>query len=146
MRYHSGMNIVVDTGILISALLGSEGASREVIRRCLQGYYYPAMWVALFAEYEAVLGRDTLFDQCPVSPKERRELFEAFMSVARWTDIYYGWRPNLRDEGDNHLVELAVASGALFIVTNNIRDFDKPELKFPNLTVLRPADLLRRGP
>jgi hypothetical protein len=30
------------------------------------------------------------------------------------------WRPNLRDEGDNHLVELAIAGGAEAIVTYNV--------------------------
>jgi hypothetical protein len=36
-------------------------------------------------------------------------LLEIFFSVCEWTRIYCGWRPNLPDEGDNHLVELAVA-------------------------------------
>jgi len=37
--------------------------------------------------------------------------------------IYFLWRPNLRDEADNHLVELAVAGGAQAVVTRNKRDF-----------------------
>jgi hypothetical protein len=24
--------------------------------------------------------------------------------VSKWINIYYCWRPNLRDEGDNHVV------------------------------------------
>ncbi len=30
--------------------------------------------------------------------------------------VYYGWRPNLPDEGDNHLIELALAGSAQAIV------------------------------
>jgi hypothetical protein len=26
-------------------------------------------------------------------------------------EVYYRWRPNLPDEGDNHVLELAVAAG-----------------------------------
>jgi predicted nucleic acid-binding protein len=48
------------------------------------------------------------------------------------------WRPNLRDEGDNHIVELAVAGGAGMIVTNNVADFRNAELKFPGIEILRP--------
>ncbi|MFN9650806.1 MAG: PIN domain-containing protein, partial [Pseudanabaena sp.] len=35
--------IVIDTSVLISALIGSTGASRELIRLCLQGEYQPLM-------------------------------------------------------------------------------------------------------
>ena len=58
--------------------------------------------------------------------------------------IYFLWRPNLRDESDNHLVELAVAGGAQAVVTRNKRDFRAAELKFENLAVLTPAECLRR--
>lgn len=52
------------------------------------------------------------------------------ISVSKWNDIYYLWRPNLKDEGDNHLVELAVASNSKYIITNNKKDFLNCELKF----------------
>jgi hypothetical protein len=54
-------------------------------------------------------------------------LLEAFPSVCEWLDVYFGWRPNLSDEGDNHLIELAVAGGAGWIVTNNLADFERAE-------------------
>ena len=55
--------------------------------------------------------------------------------------VYYLWRPNLPDEGDNHLIELAVAGGAEAIVTFNLRDFQRTELYFPDIAVLTPAQL-----
>ena len=46
-------------------------------------------------------------------------------------------------EGDNHLVELAVAGGAKAIVTRNIRDLSRMELRFPTLMLLTPEAFLR---
>jgi hypothetical protein len=39
-------------------------------------------------------------------------LFAGFLSVCHWCEIYYLWRPNLADEADNHVLELAVAAAA----------------------------------
>lgn len=55
--------------------------------------------------------------------------------------MYFGWRPNLPDEGDNHLIELAVAGNAGFIV--NLRDLARAELQFPGLRALDPAAFIR---
>jgi predicted nucleic acid-binding protein len=89
------------------------------------------------------MGRDGLLLKSPLSSSERRRFFEAFLSVCEWVHVYYLWRPNLRDEGDNHIVELAVAGGACAIVTNNIADFRGSDLRFPNLRVMTPRELLK---
>lgn len=143
MRYHPAVRVVVDTNVFVSALIRSEGASREVIRRCLKTRLEPLMGAALFAEYEALLGRETLFERSSVDRAQREVVLNAFLSVCRWTRIYYRWRPNLRDEADNHLVELAVAGSAAAIVTKNTRDFRRTELQFPDVRVLKPEELLK---
>ena len=65
----------------------------------------------------------------------RDALFEALLKVSEWTPIYFLWRPNLPDEGDNHVLELAVAGGARAIITGNIRDFARGEIAFPGVKV-----------
>ncbi|HVV45410.1 MAG TPA: PIN domain-containing protein [Bryobacteraceae bacterium] len=96
---------------------------------------------ALFHEYEDVLGRNAMFRQSPLSTNERVRFFEAFLSMCEWIQVYYLWRPNLRDEGANHLIELAVAGGADWIVTNNVRDFREGELRFTSIKVVAPGQL-----
>ena len=57
--------------------------------------------------------------------------------------IHYLWRPNLKDEGDNFLIELAVAGNAESIITNNLKDLRNAELQFDGLRVLAPEDYFR---
>jgi predicted nucleic acid-binding protein len=135
--------IAVDTDVLVAAMLGS-GAANRLVAAVLEGRFEPLMGPALYAEHEEVLGRRPLFARCRLSAVERDELFDIYLAHCRWTRIYFLWRPNLSDESDNHLVELAVAGRAQAIVTRNRRDFRSAELKFENLAVLTPAECLRR--
>jgi uncharacterized protein len=133
---------VVDTNVITGALLGRAGYNRGVIRACFEGRLKPLIGQTLFLEYEDVLSRSGLYRSSPLSQQEREELLAAFLSVCEWVQVYYGWRPNLPDEADNHLVELAVAGAASMIVTNNVRDFRPAELRFPGLRVVTPRELL----
>ena len=139
------MTIVVDTNVFVGACLGT-GASNRLVEACLAQRFRPLIGAALLAEYEDVLGRSQLFAKSRLSPAERTELLDIFLATCRWTRIYFGWRPNLRDEGDNHLVELAVAGGASHIVTLNLRDLKSMELRFPGLAVVTPTQLLAKEP
>ena len=52
------------------------------------------------------------------------------------------WRPNLPDEADNHLEELAVAGGTDFIVTRDLRHLRNMQLRFPQLDIAALATFL----
>jgi putative PIN family toxin of toxin-antitoxin system len=138
--------VVIDTNVFAGALLGSTGYNRRVIRACLSRRLKPLMGQALFLEYEDVLSRSAIFRTSPLSRQERQELFAAFLSVCEWVQIYFSWRPNLPDEADNHIVELAVAGGAAMTVTNNLRDFQGADLRFPDLRMVAPRELVKELP
>jgi putative PIN family toxin of toxin-antitoxin system len=136
------MRVVIDTNVFLGACLGT-GAARYVVAACLEGRCVPLMGNALFSEYEDVMARAALFKKCRLNIVEREELFDVFLSVCEWTRIYYSWRPNLPDEADNHLIELAVAGSADFIVTNNLRHLQHMQLRFPQLRILGPEEFLK---
>lgn len=101
---------------------------------------------ALLAEYEDVLSRSDLFVSAVLSAKERQELFDGYLNRCRWVEVFYAWRPSLPDEADNHLIELGVAARADAIITRNLRDVSRGELKFPALRVITPEQCLEVFP
>ncbi len=135
--------VVVDTSVFVAALLGPSGASRSILRACLDGRLSPLMGTALFAEYESLLSREAFFRDCRLDRGQREAVLDAFLGRCSWTVIYFSWRPNLRDETDNHLIELAVAGAARAIVTKNTRDFRSAELQFPGLRIMQPEELVK---
>ncbi len=139
------MNVVIDTNIWISALISQDGASREIIRLVLLGKISPQISSALFLEYEAVMKREPIQKQCFLKVPEQEELFQAFLSTCIYNEIFYLWRPNLKDVDDDFLVELAVASNSEVIITENIKDLKSNELHFDFEALTAKEFLQRRG-
>ena len=138
--------VLLDTNVLVAALLRGGGSARAALRACLNDHCQPVLGPALLAEYEDVLARSELFADSVLSAKERNEVFDGFLNRCRWVEVFYAWRPNLPDEADNHLIELGVAAQADAIVTRNLRDVSRGELKFPSLRILTPEQCLEVFP
>ena len=132
--------IVIDTNVFVAGLRSAGGASRTVLRRALEGSLLPLFGNALWMEYQDLLDRPVWGEA--TTADERLQVLAALALQGRWVTVYYGWRPNLPDEGDNHLIELALAGGALAIVTHNLRDLRGGDLRLGNLRVLTPAQCL----
>ena len=135
--------LVIDTSVLISALIGKQGASREILRQVLQKKHKPLISNTLFSEYQDVSQREAILERSPLTTEEIQVLLNALYNVSDWIQIYYLWRPNLIDEGDNFLIELALAGNANGIITHNIKDFRNAELHFPNIRIITPEDFLK---
>jgi len=58
-----------------------------------------------------------------LSDEEIEELLDYLCLTSEHQRIHYLWRPCLPDPNDDHLLELAVASGTSLIVTHNTKDF-----------------------
>lgn len=77
--------------------------------------------VPLVLEYEDVLFRPGIDIQLP--PGAIADVLDYHCLVARHHEIFFMWRPYLRDAGDDMVLELAVKAGCRFVVTYNVRDF-----------------------
>ena len=131
--------VVIDTKVFVAGLRSGGGASRQALRHALERIFLPLFSNAPWLEYEDVMGRPIWTKE--TSPEDRRQVLAALAAAERWIKIYYGWRPNLRDAGDDYLVELAVAGGARAVVSHNIR---RGELHWPGLMVLTPSECLEK--
>ncbi len=137
------IRVVVDTNVLVAGLIGKKGPNREILRLCLTGVLQPYVGNALYLEYLDLLNRDHIQALCNQTSVSLMEFLDGFASACIAVDARYLWRPNLKDEADNHIIELAIASRATYIVTNNVSDFSNAELKRIGYEVVTPEQLLR---
>lgn len=137
------MRVVVDTNVFVGACIG-RGASSQVVEACLQNRLSPYISPSLLFEYRDVIARPQLFRRARLDYEERALLLRAFVSCCTWQEIHFTWRPNLPDEADNHVMELAIAANATMLVTLNVRDFTRQELNFRHIKIVRPKQLIER--
>jgi predicted nucleic acid-binding protein len=91
----------------------------------------------LVVEYEAVLIRHL---HGGLRPNDVEAFVDYLCHIARRQDIFFLWRPFLKDPDDDMLVEVAVAGQCRGIVTHNIRDFAGVEKL--GLRAFTPAEFL----
>ena len=110
---------------LYAGLYSSSGASFQVMRAIMQRRVQPVMSVALLFEYEDVLKRSST--KLGLTCAEIDAFLDAFCALCSLHKIHYLWRPFLADPKDDHVLELAVASGVKAITTFNRNDFKGAE-------------------
>lgn len=132
--------IVLDTNVLIAGLRSPRGASYALLRQLGTDSFRVSISVPLVLEYEAVAKEHSR--EIGLTHAEIDDVVDFICSVADHRQIYYLWRPFLRDPKDDMVLELAVESAAEYIVTHNLRDFQGVE-KF-GIEALSPGVFLKR--
>jgi uncharacterized protein len=133
---------VLDTCVLVSALRSRSGASNQVLRLVLLGNLRAACHYKLLYEYRDVLFRMLERGELVYSQHQIERVLAALVDATEEVDVRYLWRPNLPDEGDNFVFEAAFAASPATIVTHNVRDFQRPEIKWPGVFVKTPQQVL----
>jgi putative PIN family toxin of toxin-antitoxin system len=131
--------IVIDTNVFISALRSSRGASHKLLLLFGSDKFEINISVPLILEYEDVAKRQR--DHIVLTENEIDDIIDYICTLSNHRNVYYLWRPFLKDSKDDMVLELAVASSCDFIVTYNKRDFQGAE-QF-RLQVLNPKEFLQ---
>ncbi len=113
--------IIMDTNILFSGLYSSTGASYQILRLLNAKKIKPVISTTLLFEYEDVLKREQTV--LKLSHKQVDIVLDNICALSKFQEIYFLWRPYLKDPKDDHVLEVAVASKTKTIVTHNIKDF-----------------------
>jgi putative PIN family toxin of toxin-antitoxin system len=113
--------IVIDTNVLVSGMRSRNGASYRLLELVGANHFQINLSVPLVFEYE-----DALYRQLPnlsVTKSAVDAIIDYFCLVGRKHQIYFLWRPLLRDPKDDMILELAVKSECEYIITHNTKDF-----------------------
>jgi putative PIN family toxin of toxin-antitoxin system len=113
--------IVLDTNVLIAASRSKLGASAQLLSLIGKRQFEICVSVPLILEYEAVFLREV--EPASEDWRIRMDILDYVCAVAVQQEIFFLWRPSLRDPKDEMVLETAVAGGCSTIITYNKRDF-----------------------
>lgn len=131
-------SIVLDTNVLVAGLRSRLGASARLLTLVGRGLVEINVSVPVMLEYEAVLKRPRVVPA--FIARDIEALLDGLCALARRRQIFYLWRPQLSDAGDDAILELAVAAEHAPIVTYNGADFRQAASL--GVRVLTPRELL----
>jgi len=137
------VKVVLDTDVLVAAMRSPTGASAAILRAAQQGRTTLLVSVALALEYEAVCSQPEHRLASGLSEREVDVFVTAFLALAEPVETHFLWRPQLRDAGDEMVLEAAVNGRADALVTFNVRDFGGVPSQF-GIEVLLPREAIRR--
>ena len=103
------------------------------------------MHFKLLAEYYDVLTRPDIISDLIYTHEEIEKFLIGLVNVAEEVNPRYLWRPNLKDEKDNFLIEIAVTFQPCTIITHNIKDLLQGELLFPSIYVKQPQEVIKES-
>jgi putative PIN family toxin of toxin-antitoxin system len=131
------LKLVIDTNVVISALLKPESNPALIMSLILRGDCRLCVTEKIFAEYEEVLGRGKFkkLNQASV-----REFLSTLKSRALWVVPKVIIDDVAKDPADNAFLECALESKADFLITGNIAHF--PEKKFHRTSIVIPGEFV----
>lgn len=127
------MKIVLDTNVVVSGLLQSQGNPAQVLTLALAGAVQVCHDERILTEYAEVLARPRFkFD-----PKRVREVLSKLETDGLPVDASEQPDLNLPDPDDEPFLAVALAASADFLVTGNLADY--PPGKRRGCEVISPA-------
>ena len=94
-------------------------------------------------EYEAICSESEHRTAAGLNAEEVQLFIDAVVAMAEPVQTHFLWRPQLRDSGDEMVLETAINGQADALVTFNLRDFKTVPQRF-GIEVLLPRDFVKR--
>ena len=134
------VQVVLDTNVLVAGLRSRQGASYRLLSLVgANSRFEINLSVPLVLEYESVLKRHGTVPALTADDVDG--ILDYLCTEGHHREIYFLWRPFLRDPKDDMVLEVAVEACCEFIVTQNLRDFGDIE-RF-GVRAVTPRDFLR---
>lgn len=114
---------MIDTNVFITALMSNQGASFKLLSLIDKNLFEFAISVPLILEYEDVAMRN-LGVKINLEVQAIEDIINYLCLIGQKYDVFYLWRPFLKDPHDDLVLELAVRSESTYILTYNLKDFE----------------------
>ena len=137
------MRLVLDTDVVVAAMRSPGGASAAILRSIRGGHATLLLSVPLAMEYEAVCQHAEHRLAAKLSQRQVDIFVTAVIAMAEPVETHFLWRPQLRDPGDEMVLEAAVNGRADALVTFNIRDYGEAPGRF-GVELLLPREAITR--
>lgn len=134
---------MLDTDVVVAAMRSPRGGSAELLRRIDAGEAVMLLTVALALEHEAICTLAEHRLASGLSASEAGIYVDGLIGLSEPVKAFFRWRPQLRDPGDELVLEAAVNGRADAIVTFNESHLREARRIF-GIDVIRPAEVLRR--
>jgi putative PIN family toxin of toxin-antitoxin system len=134
------LQIVIDTNVLVAALRSRRGASYRLLLLLGSDKFVVNISVPLVLEYESVVSR--LTGALSLTRQDIDDILDYICFIAHRQQVFYLWRPFLKDPKDDMVLELAVAANCDFIITYNKTDF--ANIEHFGVSAVTPQEFLQK--
>jgi putative PIN family toxin of toxin-antitoxin system len=124
------MRVVLDTDVVVAAMRSPSGASAGILRAAHRNEPALLLTVPLALEYDAVCHSKEHRVAAGLSKQQIDIFVDAVIAMSQPVETHFLWRPQLRDAGDEMVLEAAVNGRADYLVTFNLRDFGRVPTRF----------------
>jgi putative PIN family toxin of toxin-antitoxin system len=137
------VRLVLDTDVVVAAMRSPRGASAELLRAVRRKRATMLISTAMFLEYADVCLRPEHRRAAGLVTRQVEYFLDAIAVMAEPVEVHYRWRPQLRDAGDEMVLEAAVNGQAAGLVTFNRRHYADAPARF-GIEVMLPGEALGR--
>jgi putative PIN family toxin of toxin-antitoxin system len=131
------LRIVVDTNVVVSALLKPQSNPALILSLFIRGDCMVCLSKEIFTEYEEVLAREKFrrLEEARV-----KELLSIFKRRALWVVPKVSINDVAKEPADNTFLECALEAKADFLISGNIHHF--PAKQFHHTHIVTPVEFL----